>query len=548
MALLDVEGLSIGFGGVAKDRAVKGLSFALPAGECLGLVGESGSGKSLTALALMGLLAAHASIDGSIRFAGRELLGLRDAERRCLRGGRIGMVFQDPLTALAPHVTVGEQIAAPLRAHRGLSRAAALDLAEAWLTRVHIRDPALRLRQHPHELSGGMRQRVMIAAALACEPDLLIADEPTTALDATVQAEVLDLIASLMRETGAALLLISHDMGVIARLADRVCVMRGGVCVEQGEAEAVLTRPLAPYTRDLIAAASTLDGRSPALLPVADAAPVALEGAGVSVRYRGGGRLLGRARPGAVVRGVDFRLRQGETLGVVGESGSGKSSLARAALRLVPCEAGVVSFLGAPLPERDARALRRIRADLQVVFQDPLGSLDPRMTLGASLAEPLKVHRPDLKAHARTARVAGWLERVGLEPALAQRFPHEVSGGQAQRVGVARAMIVEPRVVICDEAVSALDATVRTQVLRLLRDLQAQTGAALMFISHDLAVVREISHRVLVLHEGEVVEEGPAATVLGDPRHPYTRRLLDAVLPLAPKTARADAQRPVAGA
>jgi len=532
-SLLAVRDLRIAFQDGA-ITAVRGVSLDVKSGECLGVVGESGSGKSLTALAAMGLLPAGAAVTGSIQLEGQELLGLSDPALNRLRGARMGMIFQDPLTSLAPHLRVGEQIAAPLRAHGGLSRSDAWREARRWLDRVRIPNPDARLRQFPHELSGGMRQRVMIAAALAAGPKLLLADEPTTALDVTVQAEILDLLQDLRAETGAAILLISHDMGVMARMADRICVMRAGAYVEEGDAAQVLAAPRSDYAKALLAATPRLDGGGrldrPRPAPVlADAAPV-LEARDLSVDFQLRQGLLAPSRRLRAVDGVSFTLRRGETVGVVGESGSGKSTLARAALRLLP-SAGAVSLMGEDISAADKAALRRARRDLQIVFQDPLGSLDPRRTVGQSVGEPLQVHRPDLGRAERDALVARWLGDVGLAPAMAARYPHQLSGGQAQRAGIARAMILEPKVVICDEAVSALDVSVRAQVIDLLVTLQARLGTAFLFISHDLAVVREVSHRVLVLYRGRVVEDGPAEAVLAGPRHPYTQALLSAVLP-----------------
>ncbi len=537
--LLEIENLSISYGRERRTEVVRGVSLHVGPGECLGVVGESGSGKSQTFLAVMRLLAEEAATTGSVRLEGRELLGLEERALNKLRGARMAMIFQDPLTALSPHVRVGEQIAETLRAHRGRARRVALDEARHWLERVGIREPSARARQCPHELSGGMRQRVMIAAALAAKPRLLIADEPTTALDVTVQAEILDLLDELRGETGAALVLITHDMGVVARMADQVCVMLAGEIVEHGPAERVLQAPAQSYTRRLLAAVPRITGegrpgRSRLKPAVAGAEPV-LECAGLSVTYSLRGGLF---RPGRALRAVDnasFTVGAGETLGVVGESGSGKSTLTRAALRLLPADTGSVTLLGEPLSARDRRGLRRARRDLQIVFQDPLGSLDPRLSVGQTVAEPIVTHRPWLSLAERQRIVEAWLERVGLPPEIARRYPHQLSGGQAQRVGIARAMVLDPKLVVCDEAVSALDVSIRAQIIDLLIALQARTGMAMLFISHDLAVVREICHRVLVMREGRIIEEGPAEDVLRAPRHPYTQALLKAVLEPDPR-------------
>ncbi|MGE0740495.1 MAG: dipeptide ABC transporter ATP-binding protein [Hyphomonadaceae bacterium] len=540
--VLEISNLAVTFDTPDGEvEAVKGVSLSIDKGECLGIVGESGSGKSQTFLSAFGLTSDNARISGAVKFQGRDVLGLPRRELDSFRGRHVAFVFQDPLTALTPHLTIETQMCEVLAHHFKVKGDPARQRAIEWLERVRIPEAARRLSQYPHELSGGMRQRVMIAMAMMAEPALLVADEPTTALDATVQAQVLDLIDDLRKDTNAAVALITHDMGVIARMAQRVAVMRRGEVVETGLAEEIYSAPKADYTRMLLKAVPRIDGeRSFALAAPEEGPPImAVDDVRVTFPVKiKDGSLFGSAKPLRAVDGVSFALRAGETLGIVGESGCGKSTLARAVVQLLPRNAGNVTFMGRNLLPSDQEAIRKSRQDLQIVFQDPLASLDPRMTLGASIAEPLLAFEPLLTRDQREERVKGMMAQVGLDPELINRYPHELSGGQNQRVGVARAMILKPKMVVCDEAVSALDVSIQAQILKLLADLQREYRTSFLFISHDLAVVREISHNVLVLYLGRAVEYGPSEVILSDPRHPYTRALLAAAPTPDPDVAR----------
>lgn len=525
--LLAIRDLSVKFADVT---AVKDVSFTLDRGETMALVGESGSGKSVTALSILQLLpyprASHPS--GSIIFDGQEMVGAKERTLRKIRGNRISMIFQEPMTSLNPLHNIEKQVGEVLFLHKGLRGAKARSRILELLELVGIPDPASRLKALPHELSGGQRQRVMIAMALANEPELLIADEPTTALDVTIQAQILELLKDLQSKLGMALLLITHDLQIVQKMAQTVCVMKDGEIVEAGQARALFDDPKHDYTKKLLSAVPS--GEAPAL---PENATELLETSNIHVQFPIGRKgILGR--PDHYLHAVDqisLTLKQGETLGIVGESGSGKTTLAMAILRLLK-STGDIRFAGQDIRDFSGADLRKLRRDMQVVFQDPFGSLSPRMSIAQIVGEGLEIHAPDLTQAEREARIAEALDEVDLPQNAMDRYPHEFSGGQRQRISIARALVLKPRFIVLDEPTSALDMSVQAQIVELLRDLQARHKMAYLFISHDLRVVRALSHRVMVMKNGKLVESGAAADVFDNPQQPYTKALLAAALDL----------------
>ena len=527
--VLTVEGLTVSVRTEAGLKPlVEDLSFTLNRGETLAIAGESGSGKSITSLAIIGLLPPPAVrvTAGTIRLGATDLTAASEGQMRRIRGDRIAMIFQEPMTSLNPVLTIGTQLAEAIRAHDDISRAEAEQRALAALASVRLSEPERRMRQYPHELSGGMRQRVMIAMALALRPEVLIADEPTTALDVTVQREVLDLLRDLQRDLGTAIILITHDMGVVAEMADRVIVMKSGRRVEEAPVRTLFRAPAETYTRDLLAAVPRIGDR-----PHGAAAPAAATVARVAdatVRFPVRAGLLGRTRFNVhAVESVSFDIRQGETFALVGESGCGKSTIAKALVGLVPFQ-GQISIGGETLSGTGRGEVKALRRNVQMVFQDPMAALNPRMRVGDLIAEPLVIHGIGTRDEQR-ARATELMLRVGLSRDQLDRYPHEFSGGQRQRICIARALALKPKLIIADESVSALDVSVQARVLGLLKELQQETGVAFLFISHDMAVVDTISDRVGVMYLGQIVELGTRDQVFGNPQHPYTRRLIDAV-------------------
>jgi oligopeptide transport system ATP-binding protein len=523
--VLQIKGLTVDFDTpTGPVHAVRGVDIEVKAGETVAIVGESGSGKSQAMMAAMGLLASNGRAAGEAIYEGRNILGLPAGKLNEVRGRKITMIFQEPMTSLDPLYTIGRQLAEPMVVHGALSWKAAMAKGLELLKLVGIPEPERKIRSYPYELSGGQRQRVMIAMALANDPDVLIADEPTTALDVTTQAQILELLADLQKRLGMAVIFITHDLGIVRKIADRVYVMKDGEVVETGGTAPIFETPEHPYTRMLLDAEPT--GSKP---PVDPSQAILLEAQKVEVQFVLEGGFLVPAHVLKAVDDVSFSLRKGQTLGIVGESGSGKSTLGRAILNLLP-STGRVVFRGDVISGRSRAAMRGLRRHMQLVFQDPFGSLSPRLTVGQIISEGLLVHEPLLSAKDREQRTCQALEEVSLDPVLRNRYPHEFSGGQRQRIAIARTMVLKPDFVVLDEPTSALDRTIQKQIIDLLRDLQEAHGLTYLFISHDLAVVRAIADTVMVMQRGKVVEAGQTEEIFEAPQTPYTRELIGAAL------------------
>ncbi len=558
-SLLEVKNLTVDFHTEDSSvRAVNDVSFLVPKGKTIGLVGESGSGKSVTSLCAMGLLASPPGkiTDGEILFEGKNLLALSESEMRKIRGNRISMIFQEPMTSLNPVFTVGYQIVEALRLHQKMGKKEAWEKATDLLNEVGIPDPKKRVTAYPHEMSGGQRQRVMIAMAIACEPDLLIADEPTTALDVTIQKQILELLARLQSQYGMSMLFITHDLGVIGDIADEVIVMYKGNLVEQGTAQNIFKNPKHPYTKGLLACRPSLEKNYNRLATItdfmgADGKEKSFDEASLGLRgdrplateekalleiknikkyyplkssWFGGGKEFVKA-----VDDVSLNVYKGRTLGLVGESGCGKTTLGRTVLRLIEPTDGKIIYDGTDVTSLDKSAMRKMRRKLQIIFQDPYASLNPRMTVGSAIMEPMAIHGLGANKKERLDKAAVLMEKVGLETKFLNRYPHEFSGGQRQRVCIARALAVEPEFIICDESVSALDVSIQAQILNLLLDLQEEMGLTYIFISHDLAVVKFISDELAVMNKGQIVEMAKASEIYDNPQQDYTKRLLDSI-------------------
>lgn len=522
--VLELKNVKVNFNTTDGDvAAVRGANITVKAGETIAIVGESGSGKSQLMMGAMGLLAANGMAEGEALFGNQNLIGMSKDQLNSIRGSKITMIFQEPMTSLDPLYTIGNQLIEPIKRHSNLDHIAARNRALEMLELVKIKEPERRMRSYPHEMSGGQRQRVMIAMALANNPELLIADEPTTALDVTVQAEILELMAGLQKKLGMAMIFITHDLGIVKRIANRVYVMRKGEVVEEGETKTVFAKPKHEYTKALLDAEPS--GRK---LPPSLKAPMVLSGTNIRVTFNIGGGFLGTpAIQLKAVDGVSLVLKQGQTIGIVGESGSGKSTLARALLRLLPSQ-GAINFDGQSITGFDKTQMRPLRKEAQIVFQDPFGSLSPRMTVGQIITEGLIVHEPAMTKAARDLRAIQALEEVQIDPALRNRYPHEFSGGQRQRVAIARAIILKPKLIVLDEPTSALDRQVQKQIVDLLRNLQKSYDLSYLFISHDLAVVRAMADFVIVLKDGAMVEQGTVEDIMDHPREQYTRNLMAA--------------------